>query len=51
MKIKSALRAFASTLDDAILGFSTLGSRLGNFPELTSAHDDSFCYKSKSYYL
>ena len=51
MKIKSALRAFESILGDAILGVSTLGSRRGDYPEVKSAHDDSFWYESKSYYL
>lgn len=50
-KIKSAIRSFESKLGDAILGVSTLGTRRGDYPEASSAHDDSFWYESKSYYL
>jgi SAM-dependent methyltransferase len=51
MKITSAIRAFEAVLGDSILGVSTLGSRKGDYPENGSAHDDSFWYESKSYYL
>lgn len=51
MRIKSAIRAFEAVLGDAMLGISTLGSRRGDYPEVGSAHDDSFWYESKSYYL
>jgi SAM-dependent methyltransferase len=51
MRIKSAIRAFEAALGDIILGVSTLGSRRGDYPEVGSAHNDSFWYESKSYYL
>lgn len=50
-QIKSAIRSLESKLGDAILGVSTLGTQRGDFPEVGSAHDDSFWYESKSYYL
>lgn len=50
-KIKSAMRSFESKVGDAILGVSTLGTRRGDYPDSSSAHDDSFWYESKSYYL
>jgi SAM-dependent methyltransferase len=49
--IKSAIRSFESKVGDAILGVSTLGTRAGDYPDSRSAHDDSFWYESKSYYL
>ena len=51
MGIKSALRDMESTVGDAILGVSTLGTKRGSYPEDESANDDSFWYESKSYYL
>lgn len=51
MGIKSTLRNFESTLGDAILGVSTLGTKRADYPEGESANDDSFWYESKSYYL
>lgn len=50
-RIKSLLRSLESKLGDAILGVSTLGTRRGDYPEVSSAHEDSFWYESKSYYL
>ena len=50
-RLKSAIRSLESKLGDTILGVSTLGNRRGSYPEANSAHDDSFWYESKSYYL
>jgi len=50
-KFKSAIRSFESRLGDAILGISSLGTKRGDYPEVSSAHDDSYWYESKSYYL
>ena len=40
-----------STIGNAILGVSTLGTKRGSYPEDGSANNDSFWYESKSYYL